>query len=198
MKLPTTHRKLTPAQKVILLHRLTLSDCLAEVLSSSEIPEGTSDAEFDARVAKRYPILQDKADRLVAYVETHSAIPATLDEDERNILIDCIEGSTWFAEEGFDGNPPLWWSSQHRSADALAEKIYKDEVGRLRVELAASTHESEQLRSALSSALDTLEEDAIAQRAFWGDDDKHGIAAEAERIYKMAKSALLPKGSPRL
>jgi len=81
---------------------------------------------------------------------------------------------------------------------AAQENFYKEEVGRLRVELAASTHESEQLRSALSSALDTLEEDAIAQRAFWGDDDKHGIAAEAERIYKMAKSALLPKGSPRL
>lgn len=81
---------------------------------------------------------------------------------------------------------------------AAQENFYKEEVGRLRVELAASTHESEQLRSALLSALDTLEEDAIAQRAFWGDDDKHEIAAEAERIYKIAKSALLPKGSPRL
>ena len=115
--------KLTPAQKTILQHRLTLSDCLAEVLSSSEIPEGTSDAEFDARVKARWPILQDKADRLSAYVETHSAIPATLDEDERAILIDSVEGSTWFACEGEDENTPLWWSSQHRAADALAAKI---------------------------------------------------------------------------
>ncbi len=119
----TTTTKLTPAQKVILLHRLTLSDCLAEVLSSSEIPEGTNNAEFDARVAVRYPILQDKADRLCAHVEKHSVIPDALDEDERNILIDCIEGSTWFANEGWDEPTPLWWSSQHRAADALAEKI---------------------------------------------------------------------------
>lgn len=73
------------------------------------------------------------------------------------------------------------------------ENFYKEEVGRLRVELAASTHESEQLRSALSSALDALEEDAIAQRAFWGDDDRLGIAAEAERIYQKTKAALSPK-----
>lgn len=115
--------KLTPAQKTILQHRLTLSDCLAEVLSSSEIPEGTSDAEFNARVEVRWPILQDKADRLSEYVETHSAIPATLDADERDILADSIEGSTWFACEGEDEHTPLWWASQHRAADALAAKI---------------------------------------------------------------------------
>lgn len=115
--------KLTPAQKTILQHRLTMSDCLAEVLSSSEIPEGTSDAEFHARVEARWPILQDKADRLSAYVDTHSAIPTTLDDDERNILIDSLEGSTWFACEGEDENTPLWWASQHRAADALAAKV---------------------------------------------------------------------------
>ena len=115
---------LTKAQKVILLHRLTLADCLAEVLASSEIPECTSDAEFDARVAVRYPILQDKAERLCAYVETHSALPATLDEDEREILIDSIDGSTWFANEGeWCDQTPLWWASQHRAAEVLARKI---------------------------------------------------------------------------
>ena len=72
------------------------------------------------------------------------------------------------------------------------QDFYKEEVGRLRAELVTSTHENEQLRSALSAALDTLEEDAIAQRAFWEDDDKHGIAAEAERIYEKAKAALSP------
>lgn len=45
---------------------------------------------------------------------------------------------------------------------------------------------------ALKEALDTLEEDAIAQRAFWDKSDKHGIAAEAERIYEKAKAALSP------
>lgn len=114
---------LTKAQKEILLHRLTLADCLAEVLSSSEIPEGTSDAEFDTRVAVRYPILEDKAQRLCAYVETHSALPANLDEDERNIIVDCIEGSTWFANEGFDEHTPLWWASQRRAIEVLASKI---------------------------------------------------------------------------
>ena len=115
--------KLTSAQKEILLHRLTLADCLAEVLSSSEIPEGTGDAEFDARVAVRYPILEDKAARLCSYVETNSALPSTLDADEREILIDCIEGSTWFADEDWNERTPLWWASQRRAADALAVRI---------------------------------------------------------------------------
>lgn len=48
------------------------------------------------------------------------------------------------------------------------------------------------IERALRAALDTLEEDAIAQRAFWGADDKHGIAVEAERIYEKAKAALSP------
>lgn len=59
--------------------------------------------------------------------------------------------------------------------------------GRLECVLA---DDSRILERALRAALDTLEEDAIAQRAFWGETDKHGIAAEAERIYKMAKGAL--------
>ena len=81
---------------------------------------------------------------------------------------------------------------------AAQENFYEKEVAMLRAELVAASHECQELRRALSAALDTLEEDAIAQRVFWDNDDKHGIAAEAERIYKMAKSALLPKGSPRL
>jgi hypothetical protein len=121
--------KLTSAQKEILLHRLTLADCLAEVLSSSEIPEGTSDADFDASVAVRYPILQEKAQRLCGYVETNSALPSTLDADEREILIDSVEGSTWFANEGWDDRTPLSWASQRRAADALAVKV-SELVGR--------------------------------------------------------------------
>lgn len=114
---------LTKAQKEILLHRLTLADCLAEVLSSSEIPEGTSDAEFDARVAERYPILEDKAMRLCAYVEHNSSLPFPLDHDQSAIIVDCIEGSTWFANEGWNDRTPLWWASQRRAAEALASKV---------------------------------------------------------------------------
>ena len=115
--------KLTPAQKAILLHRLTQSDCIAEVLSSSEIPDGTPDAVYDASVAVRYPILQQKTERICDYVETHSALPTKLDEDECNILVDCIDGSTWFANEGWDDHTPLWWSTQHKSAEALTAKV---------------------------------------------------------------------------
>lgn len=115
--------KLTPAQKTILQHRLTLSDCLAEVLASSEVPDGATDEQFDTLTEQRGPVIGEKADRLSAYVDTHSAIPTTLDDDERNILIDSIEGSTWFACEGEDENTPLWWASQHRAADALAAKV---------------------------------------------------------------------------
>ena len=82
---------------------------------------------------------------------------------------------------------------------AAQENFYKEEVGRLRAELAGAGDKCEQLRSALTDAVDTLEEDAIAQRAFWGAADKHGIAAEAERIYEKAKAALSPnvKAQPR-
>lgn len=48
----------------------------------------------------------------------------------------------------------------------------------------------QQLRDALAAALPVLEEHAADERSFWGPDDKHGLAADAEKIYEQAKAAL--------
>lgn len=49
----------------------------------------------------------------------------------------------------------------------------------------------QRLRAALVAALPVLEEHATDERAFWGADDKHGFAAEAEGVYEQAKAALV-------
>lgn len=83
------------------------------------------------------------------------------------------------------------------TADTINEivALYSEHARRLEVSLVNAYAHGERMAAgwlALKEALDTLEEDAIAQRAFWGADDKHGIAAEAERIYEKAKAALSP------
>ncbi len=83
------------------------------------------------------------------------------------------------------------------TADTINEivALYSAHARRLEVSLVNAYAHGERMAAgwlALKEAVDTLEEDAIAQRAFWGDDDKHGIAAEAERIYEKAKAALSP------
>lgn len=47
------------------------------------------------------------------------------------------------------------------------------------------------ITAALRAALPVLEEHAEEERTFWGAEDKHGIAAEAEKIFQDAKAALL-------
>ena len=48
----------------------------------------------------------------------------------------------------------------------------------------------ETLKAALRAAIPVLEEHAENERTFWGSDDKHGLAAEAEKILKQAQTAL--------
>jgi len=48
----------------------------------------------------------------------------------------------------------------------------------------------ETLTAALRAAIPVLEEHAEDERAFWGSDDKHGLAAEAEKILNDAQTAL--------
>lgn len=47
-----------------------------------------------------------------------------------------------------------------------------------------------QLERALTAALPILEEHAEDERSFWGEEDKHGIAREAEQVYERAKEVL--------
>lgn len=55
------------------------------------------------------------------------------------------------------------------------------------------------LRVALQMALPVLDEHAEDERSFWGDEDKHGLARDAEKLHEVAKAALSPnvKGEPR-
>jgi hypothetical protein len=52
--------------------------------------------------------------------------------------------------------------------------------------------ECAKLRAALSAAISVLDEHAEEERTFWGVEDKHGLAREAEQIYEQAKAALSP------
>lgn len=54
----------------------------------------------------------------------------------------------------------------------------------------STSHEFEQLRAALTTALPVLEDHAKEERSFWGAEDKHGLAGEAELIFEQAKKAL--------
>ena len=48
----------------------------------------------------------------------------------------------------------------------------------------------EKIAAALRAAIPVLEEHAEDERAFWGTEDKHGLAAEAEKILQDAQAAL--------
>ena len=50
--------------------------------------------------------------------------------------------------------------------------------------------ECAQLRAALTEALPVLDEHAEEERKFWGAEDKHGLASEAEKIHEQARAAL--------
>ena len=47
--------------------------------------------------------------------------------------------------------------------------------------------ELEEAREALQKAIPILEEHAEEERIFWGEEDKHGIASEAESVLKMVQ-----------
>lgn len=71
----------------------------------------------------------------------------------------------------------------------------QDEIQKTLAKMVATNNECQELRRALEAALDTLEQDAIEKRSFWGVDDKHGIAGEAERVHALAKYALSLAGN---
>jgi hypothetical protein len=50
--------------------------------------------------------------------------------------------------------------------------------------------ECAKLRAALTAALSVLDEHAEEERKFWGAEDKHGLASEAEKIHDQARAAL--------
>lgn len=120
--------RFTPAQMAMLMHRLELTDCIAQVLASSENHE-TPDDKFDECVAAAQARLEPKAIALLDYVSTHRKLPAEMDDDAKQIILEAIEGNTWFANEGWDERTPLWWASQRRVAQVV-ERIIGDAAGR--------------------------------------------------------------------
>lgn len=63
-------------------------------------------------------------------------------------------------------------------------------------EMAALQRRVNRLEAILSCALLVLEEHAEDERSFWGEEDKHGLAREAEQIYEAAKAALAGRETP--
>ena len=123
-------KKFTDTQTTILLHRLELTDCITEVLASSETDETLSDDQYNAKREAAASRIGPKAEAVLDYVNQHRRLPDTMDDDTKNIVEDAVAGSTWFANEFCDGeNTPLWWANQHRAAVALA-RIISDATGR--------------------------------------------------------------------
>lgn len=83
--------RLTPTQLAILLHRLELADCLADCFSSELVGEPGYDA--------RYNEVESAASDLCLYVRRNGCWPDALTPLQLEILVDCLEGSTWFADE---------------------------------------------------------------------------------------------------
>lgn len=80
-----------------------------------------------------------------------------------------------------------WWDKWGKGASnkrAIAE--VKPDL------LRAAAAEIERLRCALKAALPVLDENAEDERSFWGAEDKHGMAREAEQVHEQAKAALSP------
>ena len=120
--------KFTSAQMAMLMHRLELTDCIVEVLANSE-NHATPDDRFDACVATAQARLEPKAIALLDYVSTHRKLPAEMDDDAKQIILEAVEGNTWFANEGWDERTPLWWASQRRVAEVV-ERIIGEAAGR--------------------------------------------------------------------
>jgi len=124
----------SPAQLEIILHRLELVDCIAQVLASTEanvdFSDEQSDDEFNERVRIAQARLQPKVFALLEHVSAHRKLPDEMDADTKEIIAEAIEGSTWFVNEGWSSvQTPLWWAGQHRAAEVI-ERIVSAAVGR--------------------------------------------------------------------
>ena len=121
----------TSAQLAIILHRLELVDCIAQVLASTETNAAfNNDDQFNERVRIAQARFEPKAFALLEYVSSHRKLPAEMDADTKEIIAEAIEGSTWFVDEGWSSEQtPLWWSGQHRTAKVI-ERIVSAAIGR--------------------------------------------------------------------
>jgi SH3-like domain-containing protein len=123
-------KKFTDTQMAILTHRLTLTDCITEVLAISETDETLPEDQYNSRRDAAAYRIGPKADAVVDHVYKYRCLPEVMDDDVKNIVEDAVAGSTWFANEFCDGeNTPLWWANQRRAADVVA-RIVSAAIGR--------------------------------------------------------------------
>lgn len=102
--------KLTKLEKDILLHRLSVPDCIHEALTGSD---ESSDMQLDE--------VATICCKLINSV-THCLLPEQLDAHECAVLADAVDGSTWIGTMiGEESDAKI--ARHARAGDALAEKV---------------------------------------------------------------------------
>lgn len=130
--------KLTPIERELLLHRLTLDDCVSECLAADQVDH--NDPDYDAKIAKAEERIANHCHALEAEVrQGHIAIRAgflhtdviAAETERYDILEDVCDGSTFFANEeletgpnrAYGQKPASWWARRHAAATSLEEKL---------------------------------------------------------------------------
>lgn len=102
----------TPKEAEALMHRLGCFDCLEEVFADSDELEHLT-PQVDARARQ----LSDEIQR------TGGVTVDPASELDRELLIECLEGSTWVAVHDFPGASPQSVAAAERTLRRLADKI---------------------------------------------------------------------------
>lgn len=112
--------RFTAAEWAIIEHRLTLDDCLADVLSD------TYDWDWEETREK----VSNFYRRLRSFFQAHGEVEFEvndLTEVEREALIDCVDGSTWFASsENAVASGEISWGrlmAQRQCAERIEKKM---------------------------------------------------------------------------
>lgn len=136
--------KLTKLQQELLLDRLAVSECIAEVIAQTRVIDGLSAEEvesmpdYDERSIQIRELIHQKCSHLESCVRA-GYLPAlvTMDRDYADIVEDICDGSTFFASEddsragwraygqaaGDGDKSPAWWNRRHAAADDLEKKL---------------------------------------------------------------------------
>lgn len=114
---------LTKLESEILIHRLDVPDCIAEVIAESKAGEllnpDTHFVEYEIyRLMTEYQAY-DAIDELYPLVSRRK-LPDTLTEMQIEVLTDCIDGSTWVG--CMDGNCTEQLIGRHYAAGCRLQK----------------------------------------------------------------------------
>ena len=107
--------KLTKTQLGILMHRLELADCIADCFSSELVGEPC--------YQEKYNEVECAAVGLCLRIRNTDKIPESLTPLEIEILVDCLDGSTFFADEKDSVERGEITKSQSAAACAAANSL---------------------------------------------------------------------------